>query len=486
MQHGSDILGFLELPVSDGAVPPAVIKDAVAREYGWAILGRFFDRAVYSEVRRRGVDGREQAVRHGVVLADIPNPARWETERHDRIGWTVFLQELWDRPEWASGDFYDLERVERGVEKHPEQNGWISVDVLDPPADWTTDRSTVHVELTIGGMPVCVLEVSPEAGVIAAARLRALLTTAAGVELVHVAVREALIGAEWTSGNLRDLLASRRARTGARSEPRPDAGMLAPRSAHIAAELLAADAAPVIIGARRHGPPGSAASRRAVLPGAAADSLVAAARAADEPVLTGSPPRAPERVLYAPELLSAGAQQPLASVVSSEKRSNAAFGRHHFEALFASGADPWRYTTPYEARKYEQTLSLLPPGPIARALEVGCAEGHFTDVLAARVERLVAADIAAIAIERAAARCAARPNVSFARVDIVRDPLPGDNDVIVCSEMLYFVGTVDDLHAVCRKLRDALRDGGRLITAHANVVADTPNGTAYAWDLPFG
>ena len=202
-------------------------------------------------------------------------------------------------------------------------------------------------------------------------------------------------------------------------------------------------------------------------------------------MLTASHARPATHVLYAPELLSAGAQQALPAPRASAP-GGVQFGRHHFEALFASGADPWRYTTPYEAKKYEQTLSLLPAGRIQRALEIGCAEGHFTDVLATRVEALVAADISAIAIERAAARCRERPNVSFARVDVVRDPLPGDNDLIVCSEMLYFVGTVDDLQSVACKLRDALRDGGRLVTAHANVASDDPSDTGYVWDVPFG
>ncbi len=53
-------------------------------------------------------------------------------------------------------------------------------------------------------------------------------------------------------------------------------------------------------------------------------------------------------------------------------------GRFHFESLFASTADPWRYTSPYEETKYEQTLALLPAGRIGRVLELACAEGHFT------------------------------------------------------------------------------------------------------------
>ena len=69
------------------------------------------------------------------------------------------------------------------------------------------------------------------------------------------------------------------------------------------------------------------------------------------------------------------------------------YGRNVFEGLFAAQADPWLYTNPYEQTKYEQTLALLPTKRIHSALELACAEGHFTVQLAGRVDRLVAADI---------------------------------------------------------------------------------------------
>ena len=88
-----------------------------------------------------------------------------------------------------------------------------------------------------------------------------------------------------------------------------------------------------------------------------------------------------------------------------ESDGRAVWDRARWESLFAA-PDPWGYSSDYEQTKYEHTLELLPEGPIGRALELACAEGHFTVQLAPRVGTLVAADIAAKALERAAERCA--------------------------------------------------------------------------------
>ena len=73
------------------------------------------------------------------------------------------------------------------------------------------------------------------------------------------------------------------------------------------------------------------------------------------------------------------------------------FNRQHFEMLFSIHPDPWKYTHPYEQTKYEQTLSLLPKEKISQAIEIACAEGHFTEQLAPKVEQLMAVDISLVA-----------------------------------------------------------------------------------------
>jgi peptidoglycan/xylan/chitin deacetylase (PgdA/CDA1 family)/GT2 family glycosyltransferase len=159
--------------------------------------------------------------------------------------------------------------------------------------------------------------------------------------------------------------------------------------------------------------------------------------------------------------------------------------REVWEQIFAR-PDPWNYTSSYEAEKYALTLSLLPATRMGEALELACAEGHFTAMLAPRVERLVATDIAQRALERARARLGAPGGVEFRQLDLVTDALPGSFDLIVCSEVLYYLQDREQLRSVIQKMRNALRPGGWILTAHAFVLTDDPGVTGYDWGHPFG
>lgn len=162
--------------------------------------------------------------------------------------------------------------------------------------------------------------------------------------------------------------------------------------------------------------------------------------------------------------------------------------RFIFEMAFALKLDPWQYCSPYQQTKYQQTLKLLPSIPIGQALELGCAEGYLTAALAACVSSLIAADISQIALERAIEHCTVQgvENVNFLRLDLVRDPLPSGCELIVCSEVLYYVNGQKTLQAVARKLADALAPGGFLLTAHALRVEREPERIKFDWMLPFG
>ncbi len=156
-----------------------------------------------------------------------------------------------------------------------------------------------------------------------------------------------------------------------------------------------------------------------------------------------------------------------------------------WEDLFEK-PDPWNYESAYEQIKYERTLSLLPDEPIARALELACAEGHFTRQLASRVTTLLAADISQRALDRARERCGHLDNVEFRRLDFFDDPLPGGMDLIVCSEVLYYADDLVKLRRIAEKLRSALAPGGRILTAHAFIITDDPARTGFDWDHAFG
>jgi glycosyltransferase involved in cell wall biosynthesis/peptidoglycan/xylan/chitin deacetylase (PgdA/CDA1 family) len=156
-----------------------------------------------------------------------------------------------------------------------------------------------------------------------------------------------------------------------------------------------------------------------------------------------------------------------------------------WEAVFQK-PDPWGYTSEYEQTKYEYTLELVPAGRPPKTLELACAEGIFTQQLAPKVGRLIAADISAKALERAKARCADHKNIDYLKVDLIDEPLPGEQDLILCSEVLYYLAGADELKTIAAKIRDALVPGGRLVMANHFLLRDDPSSTGFDWDQAYG
>ena len=170
---------------------------------------------------------------------------------------------------------------------------------------------------------------------------------------------------------------------------------------------------------------------------------------------------------------------PLAALPDAGERQT------YWDSLYRT-CDPMSYASEYEQLKYRRTLSLLPEAPISRALEVACGEGMFTALLAPRVGQLTACDISRTALSRARARCAAFTNVEYWCADFFDDGLPGIFDLLVCSEVLYYLPDRAELQRVVAKLAAALAPGGRLLTAHAKELKDDPSHTGFDWDGPFG
>lgn len=161
----------------------------------------------------------------------------------------------------------------------------------------------------------------------------------------------------------------------------------------------------------------------------------------------------------------------------ADRNDRAAFWNSYFAT-----EDPWNYSSLYEQEKYQRQLEILPAGPIGRALELACAEGHFTRQLAPRVGHLTATDISAIAIERARARCGDQPNVEFGVLDFAADTLPGEMDLIFCSEVLYYLDDLAELRRIAKKFAAALAPGGSFISAHAFVLRDNVEKTGFDWN----
>ena len=115
-------------------------------------------------------------------------------------------------------------------------------------------------------------------------------------------------------------------------------------------------------------------------------------------------------------------------------------GLQHFDCLFATEADPWRYRSSwYERRKRQVALAALPEQTYAHAFEPGCANGEFTAALAERCTRVLAADASAQALTHARSRVASLPNVSLQRLVIPAQWPAVAFDLLVIGELAYYL-----------------------------------------------
>ncbi|MBH0111339.1 glycosyltransferase [Novosphingobium sp. YJ-S2-02] len=148
--------------------------------------------------------------------------------------------------------------------------------------------------------------------------------------------------------------------------------------------------------------------------------------------------------------------------------------------------DPWDYGNSYELRKYQQTLDILGDRRFGRALELACAEGNFTRLLARRCDEVIASDISLKAVEHAREVLAGHDNVSVVQLDLVSDPLPGMFDLIVCSEVLYYTSDYDAIYRFAERAAQHLAPGGLLVMANARQIVDEPATTGFSWDHTVG
>lgn len=160
--------------------------------------------------------------------------------------------------------------------------------------------------------------------------------------------------------------------------------------------------------------------------------------------------------------------------------------RREFWESYFEHEDPWNYGSPYEQEKYGRQIALLPQAPIGKALELACAEGFFARLLAPKVGALISTDISATAVARASERCRDFDNIEWRTLDLSADSIPSDMDLIVCSEVLYYLDDADELARVTARLADALAPGGSILTAHAFVLTDHMTRTGFDWGNPFG
>ncbi|WP_159500505.1 PIG-L family deacetylase [Microbacterium sp. 18062] len=109
-----------------------------------------------------------------------------------------------------------------------------------------------------------------------------------------------------------------------------------------------------------------------------------------------------------------------------------------FDAFHARHEDPWGLESRwYERRKRALLLAALPREVFRRALELGCASGATTRVLAERAASVVAVDASEVALRRARDRGVPGGAV-FERHELPEDWPHGTFDLVVLSELGYY------------------------------------------------
>jgi SAM-dependent methyltransferase len=141
------------------------------------------------------------------------------------------------------------------------------------------------------------------------------------------------------------------------------------------------------------------------------------------------------------------------------------FDTAFFEAAYASDPDPWRLSSDYEREKYAITLEALPKKRYEFALEVGCSIGILTRDLASRCSLLLALDAAQAALDQAERRCADLANVRFERMFVPGQWPGGTFDLILLSEVVYYLDEEDVARLASRAVR-ALAPSGDVELVH--------------------
>jgi SAM-dependent methyltransferase len=143
-------------------------------------------------------------------------------------------------------------------------------------------------------------------------------------------------------------------------------------------------------------------------------------------------------------------------------------GAEYFDGKYATSADPWGFTSRwYERRKYAISAAMLPSARYGCAFEPGCSIGELTAMLAPRCDALLSCDVSAAAVAAATRRTAAFPQVRVERRAVPGGWPAGTGrfDLVVCSEMLYYLGD-DDLRRTLDLATAALEPGGTLLAVH--------------------
>ena len=137
-----------------------------------------------------------------------------------------------------------------------------------------------------------------------------------------------------------------------------------------------------------------------------------------------------------------------------------------FAGYYADDPDPWRFaSSDYERVKYAATVASLPRPRYESGLEIGCSIGVLTRQLAERCDQVLGLDVVPSVLDSARATCADRPNARFALGAVPGEWPDGTFDLMVLSEVVYFLDR-DDLARLISRIEGALSPAGDVVLVH--------------------
>jgi O-antigen/teichoic acid export membrane protein/predicted O-methyltransferase YrrM len=150
-----------------------------------------------------------------------------------------------------------------------------------------------------------------------------------------------------------------------------------------------------------------------------------------------------------------------------------------YDSVFSEREDPWEYASAPErgTERFKDALASLRNAVghdrFGAVLEIGCAEGRFTGLLAPHCRNLIAVDISAVALGRARIRCAPLASVEFRQWDLLRDEVPDDRfDVVIAMDVAdNFVG-LHQLRVIRDRLANLTRPGGVVLVESTRTGGD--------------
>lgn len=157
-----------------------------------------------------------------------------------------------------------------------------------------------------------------------------------------------------------------------------------------------------------------------------------------------------------------------------------ALSRRRLERLFQTSTDPWVYEkSDYEQTRLDALAGMVADRRYGEALEIGCAEGVFTERMAQFCDRITAVEFSLTAHARARARLghlsAGRVTVLLGNIRSWTPPAGTRFDLIVASDVLYYLETngghrllhEPEFGPFLERMAGWLAPSGRMLVSHA-------------------